>query len=109
MSSILQRQQLEAARRKLWAWQKKHNYFPEINIVINDKFFFNFKNEEMQHNLPTIPEPYLKCYIDESRLDKMLARKLHWNDMEVGCHILFDRRPNVYMPDVHTLMSHFHI
>jgi hypothetical protein len=51
----------------------------------------------------------LFCYMPDELLSDILNRKAHWNNAEIGCLITFDRRPNVYMPDVHTLMSFFHL
>ena len=108
MSFMLSRPLVEA-RAHLWEAQRRFNYFPDLNIVINDSFVFNFKSPETIGLRPSeVTEPFLKCYLEPDILHKLLTKEMHWNNLEVACLIEFDRRPNVYMPDVHTLMSFFH-
>ena len=47
-------------------------------------------------------------YMEGDVLRRILSRELHWNNAELACSIMFDRRPNVYAPDVHMLMSFLH-
>ena len=47
-------------------------------------------------------------YIDERLLMRILDKKAHWNNAEIGCHIEIDRNPNVYEVDAHTMMQFFH-
>ena len=51
----------------------------------------------------------LSFYLDERLLSRILLRKSHWNNAEIGCHIEIDRRPNKYEFDAHTLMQFFHL
>lgn len=55
-----------------------------------------------------LPEPFLKVKVDAHLLKQVFDRQLNWNDLEVGCRVRFDRRPNIYKPDCHTLLSWFH-
>lgn len=97
-----------AARRRLWVAQERFSYFPDINIIINDVFSFNFNTPEAVMYYSQTP-PYLKCHLKPSMLEDILDRKAHWNNAELGCHIMFDRKPDTYMHDVHMLMSFFHV
>jgi hypothetical protein len=99
---------LMRAREKLWNEQERRKYFPNINIVINNYFWFNFKNKVCNYASQDIPKPYLKCSLPPDMLGELLSRKAHWNNLELGCHIMFDRNPNEYMHDVHLLLSYFH-
>lgn len=54
-------------------------------------------------------EGELRCTLDSRLLRRILDRKAHWNNAEIGCHIEFDRRPNVYEPDVHTALQFLHL
>lgn len=93
------------ARANLWAKQKDLDCFPKCVVTINDEFKFS-----MEHETGWIEEtPELRCYLKPEMLRRILRREFHWNNAEIGCHIFFDRRPNDYMPDVHTLMSFFHL
>ena len=54
------------------------------------------------------PRNTIRCTLDPRLLHRILTRQTNWNNAETGCHIEFDRRPDVYLPDWHTLMAHFH-
>jgi UDP-MurNAc hydroxylase len=52
------------------------------------------------------------CYSLDSRLYKRLLlgpRYAHWNNAEIGSHIIFSRWPNVYERNIYESMSYFHI
>ena len=51
----------------------------------------------------------LYCDLDPRLLSRILHRKAHWNNAEIGTHINFKRVPNKMEPDVHTCMSFFHL
>jgi UDP-MurNAc hydroxylase len=51
----------------------------------------------------------LECRMDERLLRRILDRKSHWNNAEIGAHINFIRSPNVYEPDLHTILQFFHL
>ena len=51
----------------------------------------------------------LSFYLDARLLNRILDRKSHWNNAEIGCHIEIDRNPNTYEVDAHTMMQFFHI
>lgn len=51
----------------------------------------------------------LDFYLDERLLNRILNRKSHWNNAEIGCHINIDRRPNKYEFDAHIMMQFFHL
>ena len=51
----------------------------------------------------------LFCSLDNRLLRRILDKKSHWNNAEIGTHISFKREPNKMDPDVHTMMSFFHI
>lgn len=103
---------IHAARERLWKAQERFNYFPDILITINDTYMFNFNAKKifiLNGYTQDLRPPYLKCYLKEHHLEGLLNKVYHWNNLEIGCHIEFDRKPNVYLPDVHTLLSFFHM
>ena len=51
----------------------------------------------------------LDFYLDERLLNRILDRKSHWNNAEIGCHVDINRNPNIYEIDAHTMMQFFHI
>lgn len=98
---------LSKAREHLWKFQERFNYFPDLNVEING-FRFNMKDTEIWWRAP-LPEPYLKVTMHTDTLRAMLDRDVHYNNLEIGCLVELDRRPNTYMPDLHTLLSFFHL
>jgi UDP-MurNAc hydroxylase len=54
-------------------------------------------------------ERELVCRLDPRLLRRILDRRAHWNNAEIGCHINFDRRPNEYDPDLHTILQFVHL
>lgn len=51
----------------------------------------------------------LICKMDNRLLRRILDRKSHWNNAEIGTHITFKRSFNKMDPDVHRIMSFFHL
>ena len=51
----------------------------------------------------------LICEMDTRLLRRILDKKSHWNNAEIGAHINFKRYPNIMEPDVHTSLSFFHL
>ncbi len=51
----------------------------------------------------------LYCNLDLRLLKRILNKKSHWNNAEIGTHINFKRFPNEMDSDVHTCMSFFHL
>ena len=51
----------------------------------------------------------IECSLDLRLLRRILDRKSHWNNAEIGCHIEFNRNPNYYSPDIHTALQFLHL
>lgn len=101
---------LATARAKMWEYQKRMNCFPDVNVGVNKTCWFNMAKNEISFDVPEkLPQPYLHCYMEDYDLQRIIHRDLHWNNAEVGFRVMFDRVPNVYSPDTHTLLSFFHI
>lgn len=52
--------------------------------------------------------PYLRIGVDYRLLMRILNRKAHWNNAEIGSHLSFFREPNIYHRSIHLFMSYFH-
>lgn len=52
--------------------------------------------------------PYLRIGLDFRLLMRILDRKAHWNNAEIGSHLHFYREPNIYHRSIHLFMSYFH-
>ena len=81
----------------------------KFDVSLNSNVFINIKNENIK--ILNGKDDYMKlyCKLDLRLLRRILDRKSHWNDAEVGTHISFKRYPNKMDPDVHTCMSFFHL
>lgn len=84
---------------RLLETQARLNCYPACEVSING-YTFRLNNK-------VEPEGWLKCELDPALLARILRREEHWNNAELGCHIMFERK-GPYMPDVHTLMCFFH-
>ncbi len=93
------------ARERLWKAQERLRCFPALNVEING-FAFNLKRRELGL---VDGDNFLGCFLSDEDLDRVLTRKLHWNNAELGFRVLFDRKPNVYSPETHLLLSFFHM
>ena len=47
--------------------------------------------------------------MDPKLIRRILDKKSHWNNAEIGAHINFFREPNIMEPDLHTSLSFFHL
>lgn len=80
--------------------QERFNCYPSCSVIVNDRWEVDMAIGK--------PEVVLKATLDPALLYQILIRKSHWNNAEIGCHIEFERTPNEYQPDVHTLLSFLH-
>ena len=55
-------------------------------------------------------KPYLLIKLDPNLFYNLLKgpRYAHWNNAEIGSHLLFFRKPNVYERGLHASLSYFH-
>lgn len=99
------------ARAHLWAKQKQFNFFSnyKVGIELAWNYFFVIDFSSPVATAGHGSRAQLNCFLDPRGLKASLVGKAHWNNLEVGCHIDFDRNPNIYNPDVHTMMSFFHL
>ncbi len=79
----------------------------KINLKSNVYLEFNGKKIKILDGIEK--NQNLFCSLDNRLLRRILDKKSHWNNAEIGTHISFKREPNKMDPDVHTMMSFFHI
>ena len=67
---------------------------------------YSFINEDKLED-----EKFVSFKVDSKLLNRLLKgpKFAHWNNAEIGCHILFNRNPDVYDRGVHFCMNYFHI
>jgi hypothetical protein len=105
----------DQARLRLWEKQKQFNFFPNYRLQIqvrkDPKYIFSWWHTDFR-SLNNYEfgesEGGIACHLDIRLLKRILTRQSHWNIAEVGCHIDFYRE-GPYNPDVHTMMSFFHV
>ena len=81
----------------------------KFNIELKSNVYLKIKNEDVQIVRGKDADRHLYCDLDLRLLNRILHKKAHWNNAEIGTHINFKRIPNKMDPDVHTCMSFFHI
>ena len=81
----------------------------KFNIELKSNVFLDFNGKKIKILDGKIKDQNLTCSMDNRLLRRILDKKSHWNNAEIGTHITFKRSPNKMDPDVHTLLSFFHI
>ena len=81
----------------------------KFKIQLKTNVFININGEKINILKGSDKERILECSMDSRLLRRILDRKSHWNNAEIGTHIDFLRNPNKMEPDVHTIMSFFHL
>ena len=80
----------------------------KLGIKVNSSIFINLGKEKIEV-LKGKKNLKLECELDLKLLRRILNRKSHWNNAEVGAHVAFKRIPNKADMDAHTCMSFFHL
>lgn len=81
----------------------------KFNIKINSNVFLNFENKKIKIIDGKLSNRKIVCKLDSKLLRRILDKKAHWNNAEIGAHITFFRTPNKMEPDLHTSLSFFHL
>jgi UDP-MurNAc hydroxylase len=103
---------LPRARTRLQATQDRFGLHMDYNVYVDTPlgpYHFNLARPGGELGPSKLEEPYLRFRLDPRLLRRILLRQAHWDSGESGGHIDFLRVPNEYQPDVHTLMSFFHV
>lgn len=108
-------EKLNIAQNKMMAHQKQFGTLKSdwhIYIDAGQGFYYFVPFSEEKKVVKVYPNelvvPYLKIGLDYSLLVRILDRKAHWNNAEVGSHLRYFREPNVYDRSIHLFMSYFH-
>jgi len=88
---------------------KMSESYKKFNINIDSNVFIKINEENIKIINGKDINKKLYCEMDLKLLRRILDKKAHWNNAEIGAHIQFKRFPNKMDPDVHTLMSFFHL
>ena len=83
---------------------KKFNYTPDMELEIN------VEGEKINIcKPPSNSKGVITCSLDSRLLRRVLNKESNWNNAEIGCHVDFNRTPNYFSPDLHTMMAFFHL
>jgi UDP-MurNAc hydroxylase len=85
------------------------NRIKNFGVDIQSNVFILIKNKKHKIIDGKDKEKFLFCDMDLRLLRRILDRKSHWNNAELGCHINFIRKPNKMEPDVHRILSFLHL
>tara|TARA_B110000881_G_C18545201_1_gene500789 strand:+ start:169 stop:1419 length:1251 start_codon:yes stop_codon:yes gene_type:complete len=80
-----------------------------FNIELNTNVFIEVDKKNIKIVEGQDKNRKLYCNLDLRLLNRILNRKAHWNNAEIGTHINFKRIPNNMDLDIHTCMSFFHL
>ena len=81
----------------------------KFDVDIRSNIYINLNSELICIFLSKNKDNKLICSMDARLLKRILHKKSHWNNAEIGTHITFNRTPNKMDPDAHTCLSFFHL
>ena len=81
----------------------------KFKIKIKSNVFIKIKNENIKIYDGYDNKRKIYCEMDPKLIRRILDKKSHWNNAEIGAHINFFREPNIMEPDLHTSLSFFHL
>mgnify|MGYP006138307821 CR=1 FL=1 len=91
------------------ASEKMKDRSKRFNINLKSNVYIEINKKKIKIVEGSDKNRDLFCQLDNRLLRRILDKKAHWNNAELGTHINFKRYPNKMDPDVHTLMSFFHL
>ncbi len=80
-----------------------------FNIELKSNVYLKINNENIKVIDGKEENRHLYCDLDLRLLKRILHKKAHWNNAEIGTHINFNRIPNKMDVDIETCMSFFHL
>ena len=81
----------------------------KFNIKLKSNVYIKIGDENIKIIKGQDQNRELYCELDLKLLNRIIHKKAHWNNAEIGTHISFRRIPNKMDPDVHTCMRFFHL
>jgi len=88
---------------------KMHERLNGIKLIPDMDVFIKVEDKSINVLSAENPKGKIECSLDLRLLKRILDRKSHWNNAEIGCHIEFNRNPNYYSPDIHTALQFLHL
>ena len=88
---------------------KMYERLNRIKLIPDMDIFIKVEDKSINVLSAENPKGKIECSLDLRLLKRILDRKSHWNNAEIGCHIEFNRSPNYYSPDIHTALQFLHL
>ena len=88
---------------------KIHERLNRIKLIPDMDVFIKVEDKSINVLSAENPKGKIECSLDLRLLKRILDRKSHWNNAEIGCHIELNRSPNYYSPDIHTALQFLHL
>lgn len=105
--------QLETAIVRMHAHQKHFgDYATNWNVYLDtgQNVIYRIPFELDRHVEKITPdelqEPFLRISVDYPLMVRILNRKAHWNNAEIGSHLRYYRQPNEFQRTIHFLLSY---
>jgi UDP-MurNAc hydroxylase len=96
-------QDFELSKLKMQERLRKINLIPDVDV------FINIKDKDIKVLSEKNSKGLMQCSLDLRLLREILDKKSHWNNAQIGCHIEFNRSPNIHSVDIHTALSFLHL
>lgn len=102
---------LQQAVARMHHHQKQFgDYKTDWNVYLDtgqgELYRIPFEQERVVEKVTTEVEPFLRISVDYRLMVRILERKAHWNNAEIGSHLRFYRRPNEFDRMIHYLLSY---
>jgi UDP-MurNAc hydroxylase len=111
-------QHLNKARVNLSVAQARQDIFPKstLTIQVTNLGVFRCDLSEIDSEFVEVPNDKfdsspidLRVGLSYEYLYALLTGHVHWNNLEIGNHISLRRTPEKYDPDLHLMLSFFHL
>ena len=105
---------IDLAYKRFYSKAKEIKFKSNTKLVIRtNKISFQFGTDsEVEKILGTteLIEPYVQINLDHNLLHRLLRgpRYAHWNNAEIGSHLTYLRKPNVFERGLHYCMCFLH-
>lgn len=99
-------QRLQAHQRHFGDYQTNWNVYLDIDHEHLYQIPFNYEKEIRKIPPQERQVPYLSIHVDPRLMNRILERKAHWNNAEIGSHLRYDRSPNEFQRTIHFLLSY---
>lgn len=107
---------VELARERLWAMQKRQDWFPRFDLVLDvpdrgQRFVLPLDAPSVETRAidDALSLPHMRVIAASTLLTMMIIGHISWNIADAALFLDFDRRPNVYDPRLHANLNHLRV